>query len=111
MNHDPVFLRQPHNGLKKTAVLRLSEFQLVHVFLPTDPVPAPESAGNILGSVDGDPEKPGFQVGFIYVVFISDVILQEGILNGVIGILFCLADAESGGKHSVTVLPECFLNG
>lgn len=111
MNHDPVFLRQPHNGLKKTAVLRLSEFQLVHVFLPADPVPAPESAGNILCPVDGDPEKPGLQVGFIYVVFISGVVLQKGILHGVIGILFCLADAESGGKHPVTVSLECFLDG
>ena len=30
---------------------------------------------------------------------------------GVIGILFCLADAESGGKHPVTVSLECFLDG
>ena len=67
MDHDSVFLRQTHDGLKKAAVLWLLKFQFVHVVLPADPVPAPEGAGNILGPVDGNPEKPGFQVSFVYV--------------------------------------------
>ena len=110
MNADPVLARKPHHGFKKLPVLRLDKFQLIHVFLPADTVPVPESAGNVLRPVDRYPEKPGFQMGFIYVVLLPGVILQKSILHGIVCVLPVPADAERGGKHPVAVPPERLVN-
>ena len=51
------------------------------------------------------------KVTLCYVVHTLGVILQKGVLNGIVGIFLILTDAESGGKHPVTVSLECFLYG
>ena len=51
------------------------------------------------------------KVTLCYVVHTLGVILQKGVLNGIVGIFLILTDAESGGKHPVTVSLECILKG